>query len=64
MLLNKINKIEIRSLAPWEMKIIFLNSLYSEIKFLSKLKIFDEKFLQTFSKNTPFKYLKINFTGR
>ena len=58
MLLNRINKIEIRSLAPWEMKIFFLNSLYSEIKFPS---IFNKNFGESIFDILMAKKLSSNF---
>ena len=57
-------KIKIRSLAPWKMKLIIFNSLYSENKNSEKKIFFGIFLIETFSKGFLFKYKKFDFTGR
>ena len=58
------SKIKIRSLAPWKMKLIIFNSLYSENKNSEKKFFFGIFLIETFSKGFLFKYKKFDFTGR
>ena len=58
------SKIKIRSLAPWKMKLIIFNSLYSENKNSEKNFFFWIFLIETFSKGFLFKYKKFDFTGR